>query len=72
MRKIADFFLDKDNSGDEKRLFGIVFLIAAICYAFLKESPDNLTLVTLVSTGTGLLGLAVIGDGVKGGKDGGQ
>ena len=62
-KKIGDFFLDKSNNGDEKRLLGVAFLGAGLVYALgVFGKPDNGILITVLTTGTGLLGLAVVGD----------
>lgn len=68
MRKIlsviGDFFLDKDNNGDEKRFWGNVLIIIAIVYLFL-HAPGESTWITvggLITFGGAFLTVAMKGD----------
>ena len=59
-KTIGDFFLDKNNNGDEKRFFGIAFLVADLYY-FLKPhtmaDPLNQGALSII----GGLGLVLLG-----------
>ncbi len=69
-KKIGDFFLDKNNSGDEKRLFGIAFLVGALVAFFTDVSVEKC--IAMASIGGGLLGMAVVGDTMNPKLPGGQ
>jgi len=61
---LGDFFLDKNGDGDEKRFFGICFLVYAAVFAWFH--PDAaMMVVELAGFGTTLLGLGVLGDKVS-------
>lgn len=63
--KIFDFFLDKNGSGDEKRLFGILFAVDILVY-MLGFGYNNVALITVLGASSlGLLGGAVAGDGLN-------
>lgn len=63
LKFISDPFQDKQNYWDEKRIWGSAFLLIGLLYAIgIFGKPDNGIFITLVGTGTGLLGLAIAGD----------
>ena len=62
-KMITDPFLDKNGDFDEKRIIGAAFLIVGLMYGIGRFGPpDNTILLTLLGTGTALLGGAIIGD----------
>jgi len=64
LSKIADFFLDKTDNGDEKRFFGNVFLVIAAIFIF--THPDNIGGFSVIAGfGAGLLGIAAFTDGIN-------
>lgn len=60
-QKIGDFFLDKNNSGDEKRFFGVVYLGGAFVGFFITGIPID-RCIAMATIGGGLLGMAIAGD----------
>jgi hypothetical protein len=62
-KMITDPFLDKNGDFDEKRIFGAAFLIVGLMYAVGRfGTPDNSVLMTVLATGSGLIGLGIVGD----------
>ena len=59
---LRDLFLDKNGSGDEKRLLGNFILGVALVYVFTNPTADFNVLTLLVGFGCALLGLAIFGD----------
>jgi hypothetical protein len=56
-----DFISDKNNSGDEKRVLGIVVVGFAIWYGF-QPTANPLILAEYLAFGGGLLGVAAAAD----------
>jgi hypothetical protein len=61
---LLDFITDKNGSGDEKRLLGIVFLIYAGVFAWFHPSEAT-SIGVIAGIGTGLLLGGVLGDKVS-------
>jgi hypothetical protein len=61
--KVGDFFLDKQNNGDEKRFFGCAFLVASLIYVFTQK--DIAGFLAISGVGTTLLGVASVTDKIK-------
>lgn len=64
VKLFIDFFLDKDNNGDEKRFWGNVSMVAALYYAFTPK-PDVAILSILFSSAVALLGGAALADRIR-------
>ncbi|MFA6336168.1 MAG: hypothetical protein WCX48_11590 [Bacteroidales bacterium] len=60
---IWDFISDKNNSGDEKRVLGIVTIAIALWYGF-QDTANPLILAEYFAFGSGLLGIASVADKV--------
>jgi len=60
--KIGDFFLDKSNSGDEKRAMGILYLIFAVVYISSIRPGDATGFGAISGVGLLLLGVAAWAD----------
>ena len=60
--KIWDFFLDKNNSGDEKRLFGVLYAVNILIYSLVVHPALGAVLQAMGLTSLALLGGAVAGD----------
>ena len=66
---IWDFVSDKNNSGDEKRVLGIIVVGVAIWYGF-TPTANPLILAEYFTFGGGLLGIASLADKVPLAKSG--
>lgn len=62
--KIGDFFLDKDNNGDEKRFWGNILIICGIVYAFTHSAGESMWITSggFITLGLGALTIAMKGD----------
>lgn len=60
---IWDFISDKNNSGDEKRVLGIIVVGVAIWYGF-QPAANPVIIAEYFSFGAGLLGIASMADKV--------
>jgi len=65
-KAIWDFVCDKNGGSDEKRLLGVIFLIAALVYVFTRKAgPDVWTTAGgMAGVGVGLLIAAEAQDGI--------
>ena len=59
-KKIGDFFLDKSDSGDEKRFFGVMFMAGSFVGFWIGLPTEKC--IALATIGSGMLGLAIVGD----------
>lgn len=58
---VWDFVSDKNNSGDEKRVLGIIVIGVALWYGF-TANANPLILAEYFAFGGGLLGIAAAAD----------
>ena len=68
-RKFGDFFLDKQDNGDEKRLWGNVLIACGIVVVF-TNAPGTDSWITaggLIVLGLGALTVAGAQDNIQGG-----
>lgn len=67
MKKIVlaiwDFISDKNNSGDEKRVLGIITVAIALWYG-VQPTANPLIFAEYITFGSGLLGIASMADKV--------
>lgn len=57
---ISGFFQGPRGEGSSKRIAGLALLSSGIVYVFVGSPPDNAVLISLLTAGTALLGVAAI------------